>query len=585
MDDVNPLVIDVETNGKDERFDPDFRIMGIGVHSDSVEEYMAVGHLQDNNYTLESAKERLLSLVGAHTHIIFHNASADLQFLDREGIDLWNSNWYCTMLMAHWVNENLMNKGLDAVGKHYVGEGKTYSTEMEDIKLALGWEFIPRYLMESYALQDVRLPLKIFRELYPQFVSEGFDGELWNWERRFTKALVKLECEGLSVDVDLANEQIAIGKARMAEIELELGGSPLKHTFLKELLVDRLGITGCPFYTSKGAQSFNKKAMEWYDDVLQVREDPTARLVLEYRGWAKAISTYYEAFLKHRMADGRVRTHLNNHRARSSRLSSERPNFQNVPKETDDAKPWNRYTKKCIVSKEDWELYEFDYSNLEFRLAAAYADQQNLIEYFNSGKDIWKQMMADTNLPEKGQVKGLTYSLNYGAGDKKIQAMFGFKTLQEAKDLKAQYFAPYPGIQAIGKKASAVAEKQGYITMWTGRRRHFGEKVKGKYGLKRQESTHKAFNAYLQGGAAEIVKRALVRCYEEVCDSDCRLVLTVHDSIVFEIKRGSESKYLSRIAAIMEQAAPEEFGVRFPVGVHVWGTDTDINIEEYDVAC
>lgn len=383
---------------------------------------------------------------------------------------------------------------------------------------------------------------------------------LWEWEQRFVKAIASMERIGVSVDTGLAQSELSLGTKRMREITSDLGGlNASSPKDLEELLTRRLGL---PIVrrTENGAPSFDKFAMEEYETLLSHKDDPTAQRILEYRGWQKACSTYFEKFLLLLSHDGRLRPNFKLHGTRTGRLSCDTPNLQQIPRQTDEAKRWGLNTKKCITSMPKFRLWELDYSNLELRLAAIYSGQTNLIEAFNTGQAIWSTMSDLLGGWEKSKTKTVTYATLYGAGTKKLSQTMGV-SLQEAQRTKRKYFDTFPRLKWASETINDGAKEQGFVRYWTGRRRHFPI----------TESPHKAFNSVLQGGGAEIVKRALIEISETVCDNFCRLVLTVHDSIVLEIKEDYEKPYLAQAQRIMERIPTDFFEMMFTVDAHVWG--------------
>lgn len=171
---MKPLVLDIETNGRDVRWDPDFRGLGLAFASDTEAGYIAYGHLSDSTYTMDEAKAKLVQLTEEYDTFIFHNMKFDIPAIGRSlGVDLWNRNVYDTMLMTHWLHENMPVKSLDACGKKFVGEGKVDDPRMKHYtEGSLGWGLIPRYIIEPYAIQDAKLTLKLFKKLWPDFESE-----------------------------------------------------------------------------------------------------------------------------------------------------------------------------------------------------------------------------------------------------------------------------------------------------------------------------------------------------------------------------------------------------------------------------
>lgn len=172
---MKPLVLDLESNGKDVRWDPDFRGLGLAYASDTEAGYIAYGHLSDNTYTHDQAVEKLLQLTEEYDTFIGHNfLKFDISAIIKSlGVDLWDRNVYDTMLMVHWLHEGMPVKSLDACGKKFVGEGKVDDPRMKHYtEGSLGWGLIPRYIIEPYAIQDAKLTLKLFKKLWPSFCEE-----------------------------------------------------------------------------------------------------------------------------------------------------------------------------------------------------------------------------------------------------------------------------------------------------------------------------------------------------------------------------------------------------------------------------
>jgi DNA polymerase-1 len=291
--------------------------------------------------------------------------------------------------------------------------------------------------------------------------------------------------------------------------------------------------------------------------MLATMDDDRASLILEYRGYQKTVSSNYKPYLELLSPDGRLRPNYKMHGTVTGRLSCEKPNLQQIPRVSE--KPWNGRLKQAFIAEPGFTLWEADYSQLELRLAAAYARETELLEIFNSGRDVFTEMARDLNMA-RHDVKTLTYTIQYGGGITRIKNVFGV-SVEKAAEIKDDYFERYPGFRKMSQQASSVCRRQGFIRLWSGRRRHFADP---------QNEAHKAFNSVIQGGAAEIVKHTMLRLSETVDSDDCRMLLQVHDSVVFEIRNGMEDAYLPKIKEVMEAVEPD-FGVHFAVDVHKWG--------------
>ncbi len=392
---------------------------------------------------------------------------------------------------------------------------------------------------------------------------------LWQREQQFIVLISEMMKRGVRVDVPFSRKKLAMGDAELHRIIRELGGRKPSGNNLKIMLIDELGLPVVR-RTPQGKPSFDKLALIEYDEMLEHRNNPLAQHIRAYRGWQKTTSTNYSAYLKLLSPDGRLRCHYNLHGARTGRLSCSDPNLQNIPKLEDESskKPWNYDVKHAFIPENGYTLLEVDFSQIEFRLAAAYADEESLLEIFNTpGSDIFKNMSEALGYP-RVTIKTKVYAGNYGAQPKKIASILGI-SLQEADNLFRVYNAEYPKMFRLAEDVNEKAKRSKYITYWTGRRRHFQNPYEAR----------KAFNSLLQGGGAEIVKSAMIRVFNEIDGPDCRMLLQVHDSIVFEIKTSRLNEFQERIVECMSRVTADTGmyashaleRVIFPVEAKVWG--------------
>ena len=236
----------------------------------------------------------------------------------------------------------------------------------------------------------------------------------------------------------------------------------------------------------------------------------------------------------------------------------EKPNLQQIPRSGD--KAWNGEMKSTFIPEEGYELYEADYSQLELRLGTAYAGEEGLKRIFAEGRDVFTEMSNDLGMSRQN-TKTLVYTIQYGGGINRISTVFAVSR-ERAEQLRENYFSTYPGFHSVAMVATQKAKHVGKLKLWSGRYRHF---------LYPREEAHKAFNSVIQGGAADIVERTMVRCFESVDnDEECRMLLQVHDSIVWEIKKDKVDKYLPMIKEAMTNIEPD-FGVTFAVDIHKFG--------------
>ena len=390
---------------------------------------------------------------------------------------------------------------------------------------------------------------------------------LWETEADFIRSMSDIKERGIKVDTAFARKKAIEGTRILNQIQSDLGWNPGSPQQIGNYLINDLGLPVLK-RTDKGAPSFDKEALEEYELILEAQGDATAQKVLTYRGWQKTVSSNFQAYLDLMDENEILHPNYKVHGTRSCRLSCEKPNLQQIPRES--VKPWNGDVKKAFIPRPEhlfldlWRkenlrrrsisgklrLRTFDFKQVEFRLAAAYAGEQKLLKAFNDGADIFTEMSIQLGRP-RHVIKTFVYATLYGAGRKKIALILKVPQY-EADDLYDEYHGTWPGFRRVSDQATEWAKRDGYIEYWTGRRRH----------LSRAEA-HKAFNSVLQGGAFEIVKRRMIAL------KDQPIVLQVHDSITVEDDDNCDIDHIKRTLEAVPQA--KEFGVRFEVDMVVEG--------------
>ncbi len=388
---------------------------------------------------------------------------------------------------------------------------------------------------------------------------------LWETEADFIRLIARIKQRGIKVDTDFSRKKAIEGTRILNQISSSLGWNPGSPQQLGKYLIDDLGLPILKT-TPNGKPSFDKEALEEYELLLDATGDDTAQKVLTYRGWQKTVSSNFQAYLDLMDENEILHPNYKVHGTRTGRLSCEKPNLQQIPRES--VKPWNGDVKKAFVPREETlyqalgrenksaicsgslKLRTFDFKQVEFRLAAAYAKEKELLDVFNSGADIFTEMSERLGRP-RHQIKTFVYATLYGAGKSKIALILKVPK-DEADDLYEEYHGTWPGFKRISESASKLASNYGYIEYWTGRRRH----------LSKGES-HKAFNSVIQGGAFEIVKRRMLALKDEP------IVLQVHDSITIEDDDNCDIDYITKTLCDVPEA--NQLGVKFEVDMVVEG--------------
>jgi DNA polymerase-1 len=371
---------------------------------------------------------------------------------------------------------------------------------------------------------------------------------LWETESDFIRLMATVKERGVKIDVPFSRAKVIEGTKVLNSIRGQLGWNPGSSQQLGKYLIDDLGLPVLK-RTENGNPSFDKEALAEYELYLEPLNNDTAEKVLTYRGWSKTVSSNYQAYLDLMDDDQILHPNYKVHGTRTARLSCEKPNLQQIPRSN--PKPWNGDVKKAfIVRNEGLFHYSFDFKQVELRLAAAYAKEQELLEIFNSGADIFTEMSIRLGRP-RHQIKTFFYSTLYGAGRSKVALVLGMPR-EESDLLYDEYHGTWPGFKRISEKATQLASNDGYVEYWSGRRRHL-----------HKSDAHKAFNSIIQGGAFEIVKRRMLALKNEP------IVLQVHDSITCEADKNYDTDYVKKTM----EAVPESkaFGVKFEVDMVIEG--------------
>lgn len=536
--------------------------------------------------------------------LIWHNRKFDYHSARTIGLNplKWHGKSYDTMLIASLVNEEWFSKELDILAKMLLKAGKVDSELFHDWGQTYGYDTIPVELAANYGPWDAVLTRALRDFLWygegdkhnGNMIQQELESVYWETEEPFNKLLYKMEARGVGVNKPFVEEKARIGNGRMATIRRQLGYNPASPKDLKNVLLDELNLPvikhtkSCelcnpkrgsgnkpqPVVMHEGPPSFDKQAMEEYDELLQLLGNPTAKLIAEYRGWQKAVTALYEPLLEKAGPDGRIRTNFNQHRTVTGRLSSSGPNLQQVPRST--AKPWNGNAKFSFTAgREGYSLIGWDYAQLELRFSAAYGQEKILLTEFEKDdadpfavlspqifgdkayEPKWHCEICKISDQIRHQTKnGFVYPNLYGAGIGKIALTLGM-SVEAVTPLYNNYHASIPGIMRVSKQVIDLIKQRGYVKYWDGRRRHIRDK----------NDAFKGWNSLLQGGSAQLVKKAMLKC-EEFEDENCFMVLQVHDEITFCIKTDMIEHYRPLIEKAMTDWP--QFGVKFTVDSKEW---------------
>ena len=327
---------------------------------------------------------------------------------------------------------------------------------------------------------------------------------------------------------------------------------------LGEVLFDRLGLA-TKKKTAGGQRSTRESELQKL-----VGQHPIIEDILAYRELSKLLSTYIDAIPPLLDKHDRLHTHYVQIGAATGRLASQDPNLQNIPIKSD----LGRRIRNAFVAESGFELVAFDYSQIELRIAAFLSGDEGLIEVFTRGGDIHAEVASrvfhvrpeDVDREQRRRAKVINFGILYGMGVTSLQQSLG-TSRSEAQEFYNQYFAAFPRLAAYIDETKAEAAAKGYTETHFGRRRYL-EGIKSPIPFVRSAAERMAINAPMQGTQADIIKLAMVRIdamlKKERLEGEVRMLLQVHDELVFEIKKNKVDEVAPKIKKIMEDVLPKE---------------------------
>jgi len=410
-----------------------------------------------------------------------------------------------------------------------------------------------------HTCQEADINLRISTLLNKKIKESNLSDVLSNIEMPLIPVLGKMENCGINVDEkklkDLEKE-VAKKISLLDEKICDLAGVKFNINStkqLKEILFDTLHISTDNIKKTKTGFSTAE------DELIKLRErHPIIPLLQDYRELSKLQSTYLQALPKMiNPQTKRIHTNFNQTIAATGRLSSNEPNLQNIPVKTEEGQK----IRTAFIAEPGWKLVAFDYSQIELRLAAHMSQDQKMIEAFQAGSDIHAATAAAINGVSLNQVTGkmrreakaINFGILYGQGPHGLSQGAGI-SYAEANDFIKKYFFAYPGVKAMMNNFITTAQEKGYAETLLGRKRPLPERS-SSVPMIRKSAERMAINTPLQGTAADIIKLAMISISDWLAsrENDVRLLLQVHDELIFEIKEDKIDEYSPVIKSIMEK--------------------------------
>ena len=445
-------------------------------------------------------------------------------------------------LLESYVLESHLPHNMDSLAERHLGM-KTIRYEEVCGKGVhqIGFDQVDLKIATDYAAEDADITLRLHLELWPQIQeSPGLLYIYENVEMPAMRVLGIMERNGIRIDSALlAKQGQQVGK-RLLELEGEihkLAGQPFNIQSPKQIAEILFGQLELPVIkkTPSGAPSTDEEVLQ------KLAEDyPLPARILDYRSLAKLMSTYIEKLP--RMADpktGRVHTNFSQATAVTGRLASSDPNLQNIPVRTEEG----RRIREAFIPAEGCKLLSADYSQIELRIMAHIAEDENLLTAFKEGKDVHQATAAeifgvpldDVNSEQRRYAKVINFGLIYGMSAFGLAGNLGIER-SAAQNYIAKYFDRYPGVAQYMERTRLEARENGYVETVFGRRLWLPE-IKGSNGPRRQGAERAAINAPMQGTAADLIKLAMIAVEDwlEKEQLKTRLLLQVHDELVLDV--------------------------------------------------
>lgn len=522
------------------------RVIGIAIDTEREAYYFPFRHMQGQNLPFECMDFLRPYLSNDDRTYIGFNYKFDEHMMAMDGIE-YAKNYEDVMLGLHLLNENEPNFQLkDTCDRYGIGDGSLQEEILKDkviaeckklgVKVSIDkkskdfWKgkmiVLPPEDVEPYACDDVRLTRGLHKIVVEALKHYNLY-HIWKQANFYSYITSQMERRGIGLDVELIkqyqNEAIEQKEKALLKVQ-ESAGYALNPNSPKQV---------CAFLGTSSS------AAEVLDDLITFgtdEEKEKAKLIHEARGWASVDSRYYTPYLEAMDKEGNLHCNLNLIGTISGRLSCNNPNLQAVARKTDVFK-----VKDVLISRPGYTLIESDYAQAEMRLACYYGKVDTMAKLIEAGEDIHGKTAEALGIP-RSAAKRINFGVIYGIGAEALH-----KQLRIEKKLAQEYLNKYHGLYPEFRKllyaCEALGERQGYIELWTGRKRHFNCP---------KAETHKAMSNLIQGGVSEIMRVTISKLYPSICDLGGRLLLQVHDSIISEVPDDKVEIALPLIKSIME---------------------------------
>lgn len=532
---------------------------GIAAYVPVAHDYLDAPEQLDRDWVLEQLKPILEDDAQAK---VGQNLKYDASVLARYGIEMKGIK-YDTMLASYVYNSVGGKHDMDSLALRFLQHS---CISFEQIagkgKNQLTFNQIELEQASPYAAEDADVTLRLHNRLFANIEQdEKLKSVYEEIEMPLVPVLSRIERTGVLIDdMKLSAQSVEIA-ARLEELEqkaYEIAEQEFNMNSPKQLQAILFEKMGLPVVkkTPSGAPSTNEEVLQEL-----ALDYPLPKLILEYRGLAKLKSTYTDKLPKMiNPSTGRVHTSYHQAVTATGRLSSTDPNLQNIPIRNEEG----RRIRQAFVAPAGYKVLAVDYSQIELRIMAHLSGDQALLDAFRDGKDIHAATAAEimgvsidqVSSEQRRRAKAVNFGLIYGMSAFGLAKQLGIPR-GEAQAYMDKYFERYPGVMQYMEDTRSAAADKGYVETIFGRRLHLPE-IKSRNGMRRKAAERAAINAPMQGTAADIIKKAMLlvdQWIQEEGNGRVKLLMQVHDELVFEVEESSLSEIESKVQKLMESAA------------------------------
>jgi len=523
--------------------------------------YLGVG----DQISLADAKRALIMLL--NHKVVGQNLKYDLAVIENN-FGIKDVHIYADTMLLAWLLNPENNVGLDTLALRFFNHAMV---KFKDV-VAKGENFstVPLEKACEYASEDAWMTLRLYHKLHEMLEPHLLDLAK-EVEFPFIQTLMKMEREGIKVDgayfetllkrTDSAIEALKAEIFALCEATFNLNSTQQ----LGAVLFEQLGLPTVK-KTKTGYSTDENVLNELLD------KHPSIAKILEYRELYNLRSTYIEPLLKlsKESSLGRVHTSFMQTGTSTGRLSSKDPNLQNIPVKTE----LGREVRGGFVAKEGYKLIGIDYSQIELRLLAHFSGDEAMVEAFRTGKDIHKEtalkLFGEAEASAKRSVaKSINFGLLYGMGPKRLSETIGIST-KEAKSYIESYFATFPTIKNFLTGIAENAKKEGFVQTLLGRKRFFD--FEHANGMQYAGYLREAVNTVFQGSAADLIKLSMNKIMATLVDDEAKLLLQIHDELIFEVKEERAEAFATQAQKVMEEIYTLEVPLKVSIAIgNNWG--------------